>query len=468
MPDSSIRSPHGEEFLSKVMERMVDAICVVDLEGRFVFVSAAAHSIFGYEPEEMIGRLMIDFVCPEDKARTLAAADDVVAGQSQPHFENRYVRKDGSLVHIMWSAQMSESGALRVAVARDVTERKRAESIQAALYAVSEAAHAAANLSGLFARVHEIIGTLLPASNFFVALYDRRQDLLSFPYYVDAHHAPPAPRALDSGTLSAEVIRTGRRLLLRSDAPVPLPTRIRLDRGTNSLDWLGVPLDSAGGPMGVLVVQSYSGDVRYTEQDAELLQFVSVQVASAIERKQMEERLRHIAWHDPLTDLPNRARLHDHLQASLVRARGEGRRLSVLYIDLDTFKQVNDTHGHTAGDLLLQEAALRMKLCVGSADMVGRIGGDEFLILLDSDAEETYAARTAERLRSMLNQPFQLEGSRMHISPSIGVAHYPDHGADYKQLIRRADEAMYAAKKAGGNRAIVSAQVLHETVQRAA
>ncbi|MDP9898905.1 sensor domain-containing protein [Variovorax ginsengisoli] len=468
MTDLSKLAPNGQEFLSEVIERMVDAICVVDLDGRFIFVSAAARRIFGYEPEEMTGRQMIDFVCPEDRERTLAAARDVIAGQSQAHFENRYVRKDGTLVHIMWSAQWWESGTMRVGVARDVTERKRAESMQAALYAVSEAAHTAADLSDLFARAHEIIAGLLPASNFFVALYDRRSGLLSFPYYVDAYHAPPAPRALDSGTLSSEVIRTGKRLLLRSDAQAPLPTRVKVDMGTNSLDWLGVPLDGQGGPIGVLAVQSYTGDVRYTEQDADLLQFVSVQVASAIERKQMEERLRHIAWHDPLTDLPNRSLLHGHLQSSLVHARREGRHLSVLYLDLDTFKQVNDMLGHGIGDLLLQEAALRMKKCVGSADMVGRIGGDEFLILLDGDTSATGAVDTAELIRSILNQPFQLEGHRVRVSSSIGVARYPEHGADYKQLIRCADDAMYTAKKTGGNRVCVCANALHDTAQRAA
>jgi diguanylate cyclase (GGDEF)-like protein/PAS domain S-box-containing protein len=439
-------------FLTSVMDLLVDTICVVNVEGRFVFVSAACRQTFGYAPAEMIGQRMIDFVHPDDRARTLARVDNIYAGTQEPHFENRYVRKDGSTVHIMWSARWAPEAGVRVAVARDVTERKRAESMQAALYAVSEAAHTAEDLLALFRRVHQIVGGLLPAVNFFVALYDKAADELSFPYYVDAQHDAPAPRALDSGTLSAEVIRSGQAMLLRADTALDLPPRVKLDVGRNSLDWLGVPLQTQQGPIGVLVVQSYTGDVRYTERDLELLQFVSTQVATAIERKQMDARLRHIARHDPLTDLPNRTLLHERIQAALQHARDEHRRMALLYVDLDMFKEVNDRFGHSAGDLLLQETAVRLRRGVAQAGMVGRIGGDEFLVLLDSDCPVEQTLAIAESLRSHLSEPFTLAGDAVTVSPSIGIALYPAHGDHYQQLIRCADEAMYAAKTSGGNR----------------
>lgn len=444
--------PDGDTFLANVMDLLADAICVVDAQGVFMFVSAACRQIFGYEPEEMVGRNMIDFVLPEDRARTLGQVDAIHASTQQPHFENRYLRKDGQVVHIMWSARWSESGRVRVAVARDVTERKRAESMQAALYAVSEAAHTAEDLVTLFRRIHEIVATLTTAANFFVALYDEGKDELSFPYYADSHHTPPEPRPLDSGTLSAEVIRTGQALLLRADSPDPLPPGVKIDMGKDSLDWLGVPLQTQKGPIGVLVVQSYFGDTRYTEKDVELLQFVSAQVASAIERKQAETWLRHIARHDPLTDLPNRSLLNDRLQAALQQSGTELTRLAVLYLDLDMFKEVNDRHGHAAGDQLLQETAQRLRRCVGDAGMVGRIGGDEFLVLLDQDPSPARAVELAEQIRVALCEPFSMNDDQFQVSPSIGIALHPQHGDDYKRLIRHADEAMYAAKKAGGNR----------------
>ncbi|PTT71675.1 diguanylate cyclase, partial [Pseudomonas sp. HMWF007] len=158
--------------LASFIDLLLDAVCAVDKQGRFVFVSAACERIFGYTPEELIGRQMIELVHPADRQRTLAAAHEIMGGDPKHNFENRYVRKDGSVAHILWSARWSEVDQLRIAVARDITERKQAESRQAALYAISEAAHVAEDLLALFKRIHLIIGEWLPALNFSVALYD--------------------------------------------------------------------------------------------------------------------------------------------------------------------------------------------------------------------------------------------------------------------------------------------------------
>jgi diguanylate cyclase (GGDEF)-like protein/PAS domain S-box-containing protein len=443
----------GHAFLGNVMDLLLDVVCVVDTQERFAFVSAASERVFGYRPEEMIGRPMIDFVLPEDRPRTLRAIDEILGGQPKPHFENRYLRKDGRVVHISWSARWSQPDGVRVAVARDMTERRRAESLQAALYAISEAAYAAEDLPTLFEQIHQIVGALLPAVNFFVALYDEARDELSFPYFVDEHDQAPAPQKLNSGSLSAEVIRTGRALLLTPDTRAGLAAHVGQFTGaTKSSDWLGVPLIAQKGVVGALVVQSYSGQARYTADDVELLQFVSTQVAAAIERKQVETWLKHTARHDPLTDLPNRALFLDRLQIALAWARRDEAQLALLYIDLDMFKQVNDSLGHAAGDMLLQQIAHRLKLCLRESDTVGRVGGDEFLVLLNSLHAPGHASTVAEKIRAALREPFDLPGGPQRISSSIGIALYPDHGDDCEPLIARADEAMYVAKKEGGNR----------------
>jgi diguanylate cyclase (GGDEF)-like protein/PAS domain S-box-containing protein len=437
--------------LSKVMDLLLDAVCVVDARGVFVFISAAGERIFGYRPEEMIGRPVLDFVHPDDRATTLQTIDDILDGQPQPHFENRYVRKDGQIAHIMWSARWSERDQLRVAVARDISERKHADAMQAALYAISEAAHAAEDLVALFGRIHQIIGELLPAVNFLVALYDADEDALTFPYYADEFGQAPAPQKLDSAAMSAEVIRTGQVLLLAPQANPGLSGQVWPDVSRHALHWLGVPLFAKEGVIGALVAQSYDNEARYTQKDIELLQFVANQVAPVIERKQMELWLQHIARHDPLTDLPNRELFHDRLQTALRLSERNPSPLCLLYLDLDRFKQVNDTLGHSIGDLLLQEVARRLRHCVRESDTVGRIGGDEFLVLLNGIDPPEQALAVAEKIRAALDQPFELAGQQVRVSPSIGVAFYPGPGRDYKQLIRYADEAMYDAKKKGGN-----------------
>ena len=426
---------------------LLDAVCVVDAQGCFVFVSAACERIFGYTPEEMLGKSMIDMVAPEDRERTQQAANEVMSGQTKPHFENRYVRKDGKVVHIMWSARWSETDQLRIGVARDITERKHAESMQAALYAISEAAHVAGDLVALFQQIHRIIETLLPAHNFSVALTDERSERLIFPYHVDQRDQASSPLHTSTGSLCKAVMRNGQPLLLTPETLADHPDHLRAVVDSNTLCWLGVPLDSHNGTIGVLALKSYVGGARYTEKDKELLRFVSNQVATAVERKQLHARLQHTAQYDELTDLPNRRLLYDRLETALARAVRKQGRLAVLYLDLDRFKQVNDVFGHAAGDLLLQEVARRLKQSVRETDTVARIGGDEFVVLLESVNSPGNASVVAEKIRDALIQPITIDGQDLYMQASIGIALHPEHGDGVQQLIKHADDAMYLGKK---------------------
>lgn len=433
--------------LASYIDLLLDAVCAVDKQGRFVFVSAACERIFGYTPGELIGLPMIDLVHPADRQRTLDAAREIMGGEPKLNFENRYLRKDGRVVHILWSARWSEVDQLRIAVARDITERKQAESRQAALYAISEAAHAAEDLLALFKRIHLIIGEWLPALNFSVALYDEHCAQLNFPYHVDDREPQPEEPGTVTGRLCSEVIRSGLPILLTPDQE-DLPAGFAsLVAGRDSPCWLGVPLSSQNGTIGALIVKSVPGGERYTEQDKELLQYVCAQVATAIERKQLHARLQRMAQYDQLTQLPNRELLRERLKASLALARADSGQMALLYVDLDRFKQVNDTHGHAVGDMLLQAVANRLKGCVRETDTVARIGGDEFIVLLHSIHACEDAENVAGKIRQVLVQPLRLDGHNLNIQPSIGVARYPEHGTEENQLFRHADEAMYSAKR---------------------
>ncbi len=167
------------------------------------------------------------------------------------------------------------------------------------------------------------------------------------------------------------------------------------------------------------------------------------------DRKRIEERIRHMAQHDALTDLPNRALFSDRLQQALAVAKRDQSQFAVLYLDLDKFKPINDSLGHDVGDLLLKEVAQRMQACVRESDTVARIGGDEFVVLLRNVEEPADAMRVAEKIRFALNQPFDIAGRSLSISSSSGIAIYPDHGSNEIELSKNADMAMYAAKQSG-------------------
>lgn len=280
--------------LAEVMDLLLNAVCLVDEAGHIMFVNAAFEQVFGYTPDEILGTPVLDLVLPDDRAKTLGSVSALMEGVNSLQFENRWTRKDGQVVHVLWTARWSNKHRTRVAVAHDITERK-----------------------------------------------------------------------------------------------------------------------------------------------------------------ERENKLAHLAEHDQLTNLPNRAFIQDCLSAALNHARQNQTYVSLLFIDIDGFKPVNDTHGHAVGDALLQQMAQRLSGCVRLSDTVGRLGGDEFLVLLNGVSQHVDAERVAENIRVSLNRPFAVHHVSLQLSPSIGIAHFPEHGGDEKQLTHNADHAMYCAKNAGGNRVVV-------------
>jgi len=167
-------------------------------------------------------------------------------------------------------------------------------------------------------------------------------------------------------------------------------------------------------------------------------------------RKDSEKKIEHLAYYDTVTGLPNRALLMDRLHQALALAHREGRELALLFLDLDNFKDLNDTKGHDRGDQFLREVARRLGSCVGESNTLARVGGDEFLIVLTStDDEEGAAATTARRVQALFAEPFLIDGDEFYSSTSIGIALYPEDGTDVEGLLKCADAAMYHAKHEG-------------------
>lgn len=425
----------NRDLLPPFVDLLLDAVFLVGLDGRVVYVSAACEPIFGYTPQEFTGQRLIDHVAPQDRARTLEEAGKVVAGCARIGFENRYVHKDGHLVSIMWSARWSETAQLRIGVARDISERRHAQQMQAATYAISEATHDATDLDQLFHEIHRIIATLVPLTGFAVVTCDTRTGQPAFACRAGLHGYPGG--AWDAAALRhcATVIRTSEAMMLPADEPgAPL--------------WLAMPLIAQKEAIGVLLLRQPAGMVR-TDKEGELLHFAAAQAATAIRRRNLSDELLRLARYDQLTGLANRRLFEDRMETVLARCRRKRCRAAVLFIDLDGFKQVNDTLGHAAGDLLLQHVGQQLKRSVREVDTVARLGGDEFVILLEEVGQEQQAMVVAETVRRALQQPAHLNGQLVQTRASIGLAFYPDHGLEAGPILRHADQAMYLEKKNG-------------------
>lgn len=425
--------------LGEYIDVLLDAVCAVDRDGHFQFLSSGAERIFGYPVSEMLGRSMLDFIHPDDISKTLAAAQAINTGQIKTDFENRYLRKDGQIVHLLWSARWSADKQQRVAVARDITGLKLAESRQHALYAISEAAFAAEDLQDLYRQLLQIVQQLIPIQACVIARRTGDGGINLAYQYLSPDERLNAVEATDLCHLILQDTESGALPLLRERADYSL--------------WLGVQLISHTSILGAMVILVSAQTAASHHADADLLGFVAQHMAVAIERKELLERLQHSALYDELTGLPKRELFYDRCRQAMAQAQRHQCQLAICYLDLDGFKPVNDQFGHGVGDDLLQQVAQRLIQNVRQADTVARFGGDEFVILLSEVDSAEQAVVAAEKIRHSFNTAFQLPSQNLTITASIGVV-CAATTLNIESLLAIADQAMYRAKQLGGNRCI--------------
>jgi diguanylate cyclase (GGDEF)-like protein len=264
------------------------------------------------------------------------------------------------------------------------------------------------------------------------------------------------------------------RRVIDGHAPVLVPRNPKdealaeLLAGRDVADAVLVPLpETSGGGRGLLLMGGRLGLLTpFTEDDVRLCQTVANHASVLLENGRLVDRLRdevadkeHQASHDALTGLPNRSLFHERVQRAVLDARGSGSAVAVMLLDLDRFKEVNDTLGHHIGDDLLQEVGKRLRESVKAGDTVARLGGDEFAILLPSVRDGAQAVEVASRARRALEAPFEMGELTLVVGASLGIALAPEHGDLATVLLQRADVAMYAAKTAHAGVVVYSAEV---------
>jgi two-component system cell cycle sensor histidine kinase/response regulator CckA len=295
-PSFATDSPELQRaYLEQLVECAPEAISILDPEYRITRLNGEFTRIFGFSPEEALGERIDSLIVPPDRsAETRWIAELLVKGQKVV-LETKRQRKDGTLLDVFISAApivIDERQVAMCVLYRDISEQKRAEALHSALYRITQKTSSADDLQQFYAAVHGIVGELMYARNFYIAVYDPLPQLLTFPYFEDELDSRPAAKKLGKG-LTEYVLRTGEPLLCTPEVFDSLARQGEVESiGAPSLDWLGVPLKVGNNSFGVLAVQSYSGNMRFGDKEKEILQFVSQQLASAIEYKRNEEALR--------------------------------------------------------------------------------------------------------------------------------------------------------------------------------
>lgn len=387
-------------------------------DGRFLEANPAFCAMVGYSQDELKGMTFHCVTHPDDIADNDRLRDEMATGQRESYnITKRYIARDGRVVWGRLTVKGitdGETGALRfmVAVVEDVTERKRLEDHMRLAATVFENTGEGLFVTDSQTRIIHVNPAFTEISGF------EPDDVIG-----------QTPKVLASGRHGADFYE-------------------RMWRSIQELGkWQGEIWDRRKtGEMfaswvNIAAVRGGSGEVT---------NYVCV-FSDITSKKQIEERLSYQANHDPLTRLPNRTLFHERLSRALARAHRNQTLVALLFIDLDRFKQVNDTLGHLAGDQLLQVTAERLTNCTRQGDTVARLAGDEFTVILEDIQDPRDAAVVAHKILHVLADPFDLGGNEAHISSSIGVALYPVDAGDAQELIRLADTAMYRAKNLGRN-----------------
>jgi diguanylate cyclase (GGDEF)-like protein/PAS domain S-box-containing protein len=407
------RAEHALQLTQFSVDHTADAVFWMSPDGRFVDVNDAACRALGYSRGELLAMSVHD-IDPDFPDEIWPDHWAEIKQRGSFTLESRHRSKGGRIFPVDVTVNYLEFNGkeYNCAFARDITERKRAEQ------ALQESESKFRTLAETSPAATFIVrGTRLvyvnPAAE---AMTGRsREELLAMSFWEVIH-----PDIRQTVTERGMARQRGEHV----------PSRYEHKILTKNGEECWVDLAAAS--------------VEFEGRPAMLGTAFDI-----TERKRAEETIRHLAYHDALTDLPNRTLFQDRLTVALAQARRKGRMVAVLFLDLDQFKVVNDTVGHAEGDRLLRQVAERLAGLVREGDTVGRVGGDEFVLLLSETTQVEDAVEVAERILEGLRQPWTLQGQEFRVTTSIGVAMYPGDGEDAESLLRNADTAMYRAKEHG-------------------
>lgn len=449
-----------EERFEKISESAQDAIITMDNDGNIAFWNQAAETIFGYTQAEVLGKNLHELIAPkrfhEAQSRSFPLFRET--GQGAAIGKTRElvaVHRSGAEfpVELALSASLIAGKWNGIGVLRDISARKKAE-------------HEIEQSLNIQRVLESLLNISLPPLTMKDVLSRSLDQILSIPDFALVNMGSIFLVANGENALAIVAQRNLPDELLDSCTMLPFGKSLcgkaastreivfannindQYEMSHGRIPPLGqycVPIVAAGKLLGVLNVYVQAGHVG-DETETKYIKTVADTLAVVIERKQTEEALRKLAHNDPLTGLPNRSLFYDRLEQALAWAQRHRQEMAVMFLDLDHFKEVNDTLGHDMGDALLKETSVRLLACVRKMDTVARMGGDEFTVIITEMKSIEDAEHVAKSILEALLEPFVLDGKPCKVGCSIGIASYPKHGRDSETLLKHADTAMYQAK----------------------
>jgi diguanylate cyclase (GGDEF)-like protein/PAS domain S-box-containing protein len=443
----------------QLVELSPEAIFVCH-QTKLTLLNQAASRLLGAQHAiELLGRSIFDFIRPDYHA--LLPERPRLPGPgipSVPFVEQVWVRLDGTEFHVETAATnliYNDSPAVQIVV-RDITERKQAEELQLGQNRILNMVATGVPLPEILTEIARFMETHFTQGMCSITLPNLEGTALSFgtapslptSYAAQLGHLKPGRNNDSSDTAlfqAAPVVVTD----IANDPLWEGSRDLALKNGFKA--WSVWPIVGKNRKMLGTFILYFREPVAPADKVLKLSDICINLAGIAIESRASEERIRYLAHYDGLTSLPNRFLFKEYLDLALRKAKRHGRRFAVFFLDLDKFKDINDTFGHDAGDQVLKEIATRLRNCLRSTDKIARMGGDEFYVLIEDLTDGRYVADIAEKLLEEASRPVYIDQQECRLSASIGIAIYPDNGSDGNTLLKKADSAMYRVKDFGKN-----------------
>lgn len=443
----------------QLVELSPEATFVYQDDEIVLFNQAASRLLGAQHPTDLAGRSIFDFVHRDYHTLLAACGQASAAGKhTSPFMEQIWLRVDGRSFNAeIGATRLNYNGEAAVqVVVRDITERKRAEALQLGQNNILNMMATGVSLPEILTEIARF------AERHSVRALCSISQLDSDGATLSEHVAPSLPRSYVELPASAKTgpwnsscnsaAFSGDPVIVTDIATDPLWAASRemaLGHGLRACSSWPI-FGKSRKVLGTFAL--YFREPKAPSADDLQLAAICTNLAGiAIERRTSEERIRYLAHYDGLTSLPNRFLFKEYLDLALRNARRHGEKFAVLFLDLDKFKEINDTLGHDAGDLVLREMAKRLRSCLRHTDKIARMGGDEFYVLIEELNDGRHAAEVAQKLLDEAARPIFVGDTECRLSVSIGIGIYPDDGGDGHTLLRNADNAMYRAKDLGKN-----------------
>ena len=439
--------------MKSVLNAVNEGVITFDSNLRIIMINRFSLNLWGYSREQILGQNLSILIDKPYSGRIKKYAKEKKLSEKinllNQDIKIKGVTKDGNKfpVSLNFVETKIEDNQFFTVSITDLTDFIKNKQIQACMLEISNSVRISTNIKQLYREIYKNLNLLMPIEEFTISLIEGTEQIQEYNY--SSNNKDFEVTSTIKSNIIEPIIKDKKPLIYSSEQIEYLKDKNKLNKKFKTPNsYIGAPLIISKKIIGAVSIKIFDKNINYSEEELNILKFISDQIAMAIDKVQSVEEMHYLAYYDKMTKLPNRILFNDRAKFAFKNAQRTKEKYSVLFLDLDEFKIINDTMGHNAGDKLLKIVARKLIDSVREGDTISHWGGDEFTILSKiNDIEDNQ--KLCQRILKEIKKEVKINNKKIDCSVSIGASIYPTHGDNIDELIQKADMAMYVSKTKG-------------------